>query len=101
MSGAGVVLSTLGFGSVPAKTLRAASTSLKPEEQALENTIQEVDRLYDQNKMKEALAYLERCSDSPEAELLWRLARLCYKVSSYIAGKEDMVEGWPYHFLPL
>lgn len=81
MSGAGALLSTLVFGSTPLKTLTAAAAAVKPEEQALKNTIQVVDKLYDENKMKEAFTYLERCSDSPEAELLWRLARLCYKVS--------------------
>lgn len=81
MSGIGVVL-TLGFG--PVKTLRAAPAALKPEERALQDTLQVVDQLYEENKMKEALTYLERCSDSPEAEILWRLARLCYKVSGCV-----------------
>lgn len=84
MSGAGVML-TMGFGTTQLQTLNAASASaMKPEarkEDALTGTIRVVDTMYDQNKMKEALAYLERHSDSTEAEILWRLARLCFKVS--------------------
>jgi hypothetical protein len=82
MSGAGVLLGT-AFGSTQLMTLNAASpvrSAVKPEEEGVRNTLRVVDRLYEENKMKEALTYLERCSDSPEAEILWRLARLCYKV---------------------
>lgn len=42
-----------------------------------------VDRLYDANKMEEGLTFLEKYSDSNEAEILWRLARLAYKVLNY------------------
>lgn len=84
MSGAGVML-TMGFGTTQLQTLNAASApAMKPEgrkEDALSDTIRVVDRLYDENKMKDALAYLESHSDSPEAEVLWRLARLYFKVS--------------------
>lgn len=81
MSGTGLLLS-VAFGSTQLKTLNAASTpAVKPEKRGLRDTLDVVDRLYEENKMKEALAYLERCSDSPEAEILWRLARLCNKVS--------------------
>ena len=83
---------TVGFGASQLQTLNAASAStMKPEgrkEDALADTVRVVDRLYDENKMKEALDYLERHSDSTDAEILWRLARLCFKVSnlSFIFG---------------
>ena len=80
MSGVGIVLS-VAYGSSQLKPLVAASP--KPEERGLRDTLEVTDRLYGENKMKEALTYLERCSDSPEADILWRLARLCYKVSVF------------------
>ena len=46
----------------------------------LPEVLAHADRLYEENKMPEALAYLQQF-DHQEAELLWRLARLCYKVS--------------------
>lgn len=78
------MLMTVTFGSTQLKTLKASSPSKKRQVGSpppLADTIQTVDRLYDSNKMKEALAYLERHSGSTDAEILWRLARLCYKVS--------------------
>lgn len=81
MSGAGILLGVT-YGSTELKSLKVASCStLKEEKQTLSQTIQTVDKLYGENKMKEALAYLERNSDNTEPEILWRLARLCYKVS--------------------
>ena len=79
MSGAGLILSAVAYGSSQLKTLNAASA--KATEENLAQTIEVVDRLYDANKMEEALVYLEKYSDSTEAEILWRLARLCFKVS--------------------
>ncbi len=83
MSGAGVLLSAVAYGSSQLKTLNAASAKAAKED--LSQTIEVADRLYDSNKMEEALAYLEKYSESSEAEILWRLARLCFKVcgSSY------------------
>ena len=80
MSGAGMLLA-VAFGSTATqiKSLKAR----KPDGQSITEVIQAADRLYDSNKMKEALAYLERHSESKDAEVLWRLARLCYKVSSF------------------
>ena len=78
MSGAGVVLSAVAFGTSQVKTLNAASA--KAAKESLSQTIEVADRLYDSNKMEEALSYLEKHSDSSDAEILWRLARLCYKV---------------------
>ena len=74
---------SVAFGSGPLKTLKASSPSslASEEKQELSRIIRTVDNLYDEDKMKEALAYLERYSDSTEAEILWRLARLCHKVS--------------------
>ena len=46
----------------------------------LEDVLQHADELYEGNKMRETLTYLEQHSDSTDAELLWRLARICYKV---------------------
>lgn len=46
----------------------------------MDKIICEADQLYDSNQWKEALAYLEYYADSTDAEVLWRLARLCYKV---------------------
>lgn len=81
MSGVGFVLS-VAYGSTHLKPLVAASPPpVRLEERSFSDTLEVADKLYGENKMKEALAYLERCSDSPEAEILWRLARLSYKVS--------------------
>ena len=76
MSGAGVLLSAVAYGSGQLKTLNAA----KAAKEDLSQAIEVADRLYDSNKMEEALAYLEKYSESSEAEILWRLARLCFKV---------------------
>ena len=63
----------------------AASTSRSVEEDEQTNKIiGQADQLYDSNQWKEALAYLEQYSESTNAEVLWRLARLCYKVSGEI-----------------
>ena len=74
----------MAFGSIQAETLMAASHAVPSveleEEQCLVEVIRIVDELYCSNKMKEALAYLEKYSESEETEILWRLARLCYKV---------------------
>ena len=80
MSGAGMILSAVAYGSSQLKTLNAASAN-KTAQETLAQTIEVVDRLYDENKMVEALAYLEKFSESTEADILWRLARLCFKVS--------------------
>lgn len=78
------MLLAVTFGPSQLQTLKAASltrpSALKQVKQPFSEIIQEVDKLYDNNKMKEALTYLERHSESVEAEVLWRLARLCYKV---------------------
>ena len=78
MSGTGLILS-VALGSGQLKTLKASSGKVRKP--AHSEIIQQVDKLYEENKMKEALAYLEKHSDSTEAEVLWRLARLCYKVT--------------------
>ena len=82
MSGTGVLLS-VAFGSSQLKTLKAASVSASTdvkEKISISETIKVADQLYNANKMKEGLVYLEKHSDSTEAEILWRLARFCYKV---------------------
>ena len=69
------------------------------EEQArTRDAIRQADDLYEQNKMVEALRLLERYgeegssnrSSRSNAEVLWRLARLCYKVGKY--GTQDRAE---------
>ncbi len=74
-----MILSAVAYGTSQHKTLSAASA--KTAKENLSQTIEVVDRLYDENKMVEALAYLEKFSDSSEADILWRLGRLCHKVS--------------------
>lgn len=75
------MLLSVAYGSKQLKTLNAASASSPVKKQRLSMTLVKVDTLFDENKMTEALAYLEPYGDSSEAEILWRLARLCYKVS--------------------
>lgn len=58
--------------------MAAAASSVKEQ---TEKIIVQADQLYDSNQWKEALAYLEQYADSNNVEILWRLARLCYKVS--------------------
>lgn len=78
MSGTGLLLA---YGSTRLSPLRAAGETTEGHcTTTSAETIRQVDLLYKSNKMKEALVYLERHSDSNDAEILWRLARLCYKV---------------------
>ena len=56
---------------------RAMATSV---DQQVDKITAEADQLYDSNRWKEALTYLEQYADSTDVEVLWRLARLCYKV---------------------
>ena len=49
----------------------------------LPSIVSHVDVLYEENKWTEALEYLQQFNQLEEAEVLWRLARLCYKVLSY------------------
>ena len=80
----------LTIGACSLKTLKASEASSasfthqvqqKLSQKELKNVLDTVDRLYDANKMEEGLAYLEKYSVTDNAEVLWRLARLCYKVS--------------------
>lgn len=59
------------------QTPLARATTLEDQTKVVVNF---VDKLYAENKMREALEYLERFAETDEPELLWRLARLCYKV---------------------
>lgn len=74
------MLFTVAFGSAATQVKSLKATTPPAQKQPLSDTIQTVDKMYDENKMKEALTYLERHSESKEAEVLWRLARLCFKV---------------------
>lgn len=53
------------------------------EQERLPDVLARADQLYKENKMPEALSYLRQFDTQEEAELLWRLARLCYKVGKY------------------
>lgn len=68
--GGTALLAVLGSGS-------AMATSVEDQ---VDKIVSEADQLYDSNRWKEALAYLENYADSTDAEVLWRLSRLCYKV---------------------
>ena len=84
MSGAGFLCSVATLGGSRLKTLRASERSSGTGEAGrladVRRVIVVVDQLYDANEMEKALAFLEGYSDSEEAEILWRLARLSYKV---------------------
>ena len=68
----------------PAVVAQATTT-----QNQLPQILQHVDRLYEENQMQEALAYLEPLAHWEEGEVLWRLARLCYKVGKYYASSQD------------
>ena len=55
----------------------------------LPQILRHVDQLYEDNQMQEALAYLEPLAQREEAEVLWRLARLCYKVGKYHTSSQE------------
>ncbi len=55
-------------------------------EDRIQLVIQQVDSLYDSNKWRDALSYLEHHRDTSDPELLWRLARLCYKVCFFLVS---------------
>lgn len=65
----------------PTSAVMAAAATTSVEEQTERKIISQADQLYDSNQWKEALAYLEQYAESSNVEVLWRLARLCYKVS--------------------
>jgi len=98
MNGTGVLLG-LTIGSCSIKSLKASEASAPFTRQVqeelsqkdLKNVLDTVDKLYEANKMEDGLAYLERYSYSDNAEILWRLARLCYKVSI-----SPLPPGWLY-----
>ena len=73
----------------PTSAAMAASTSV---EEQTERITSQADQLYDSNQWKEALAYLEQYADSTNVEVLWRLARLCYKVSKSIKEATESTE---------
>ena len=66
---------TVAYG--VSQTLVARTASMDDQ---VETVISHVDKLYDSNKMREAMEYLEKYSETTDPELLWRLARVCYKV---------------------
>ena len=77
LAAGGVVCgASLALGGV----VQAASTK-----EQLPWLLKEVDRLYENDKMREALELLQPLGEEgegEEVEALWRLARLCYKVMS-------------------
>lgn len=78
------MLSVTAIGASQLKTLRASEVS--PTERGslakkdLSRIILTVDQLYEANEMEKALDFLERYCESREVEVLWRLARLSFKV---------------------
>lgn len=69
-------------------TMAAATSRSVEEDEQTDKIIGQADQLYDSNQWKEALAYLEQYAESTNVEVLWRLARLCYKVSGGIRDDE-------------
>jgi tetratricopeptide (TPR) repeat protein len=59
------------------------------------------DELYEANQMREGLSYLKQYAHLDEVEVLWRLARLCYKAGKYQTEVQEEKkrlagEGWSY-----
>ena len=83
LAAGGVVCgASLALGGVAGGVIQAASTK-----EQLPWLLKEVDRLYENDKMREALELLQPLGEEgegEEVEALWRLARLCYKVMSYV-----------------
>ena len=70
---------------------RTTAMTTSVEEQTDRITGQ-ADQLYEANQWREALTYLEQYSESTNVEVLWRLARLCYKVSGCVVGQYSSCE---------
>ncbi len=79
LAGGGVMTATLALGLSQTKVAKATVVEDRVQG-VVQHVVQHVDGLYDNNKWKEALTYLEQHRDTNNHELLWRLARLCYKV---------------------
>ena len=69
---------TVLFGVLIYSELKSAKCTSMDEQ--VPQIVEHADILYDSNRMQEALKYLEHYSESTSAEVLWRLARVCYKV---------------------
>lgn len=82
LAGGGVMAATIALGLTQTQVAQATVV-----EDRIQGVVQYVDGLYDSNKWKEALTYLEQHKDTNNHELLWRLARLCYKVGTVLRGK--------------
>jgi tetratricopeptide (TPR) repeat protein len=68
---------------------------------AVSEIVSRADELYDSNRMREGLTYVTQYAHLDEVEVLWRLARLCYKTGKYhTADKEESKrlaeQGWGY-----
>lgn len=77
-------VSLFAMATVKTDTAQAAASHNQ-----LPQILQHADQLYGDNKMQEALAYLETLAHWEEAEVLWRLARLCYKVGKYYTSTQE------------
>lgn len=76
-----IVSQALG-GSALLAVLSGPTTAMSTSfEEQTGKIVNQADQLYDSNKWREALNYLEQYAASTDVEVLWRLARLCYKVS--------------------
>ena len=49
----------------------------------VQEIIEKADQLYHDNKVREAYEYLHQYKDVDNADVQWRLARLCYHMSNY------------------
>ena len=77
-AGGAVVGASLALVGVAGGVVQAATTK-----EQLPWLLKEVDRLHDNDKMSEALELLQPLGEEgegEEVEVLWRLARLCFKV---------------------
>lgn len=65
------------------RTARASTVHLQ-----LPTILQQADVLYKEDKMREGLQLLEPHESMGEAEVLWRLARFCYKVGKFHSSEK-------------
>ena len=76
-----VVSQALGGSALLAVLSGSSSAMSTSADEQTDKIVGQADQLYEANQWREALTYLEQYAASTSAEVLWRLARLCYKVS--------------------
>lgn len=62
------------------------------EQDKLTETLKQVDELYKNAKSPEALPLLKPYSQSNNAEVLWRLARLQYTIGKFFTKDQDVAK---------